>query len=286
MIQLKYDRVQNSTLVFVNDLSMIGTNTVRIEFKNIITNEIHYTTNLSSNMWTSWSGAELITDVLVYSENNELLKEFKWDVTINGDEIEKILWFYLLNRKNKGLSSNGLVIGTHDGRNGHWIYPIKDNLSKATLIEGGKTQFEKLKKNYIQYNNVEMINKIVTPDGGDVCWYEGGEGYTDTVIPGLINDWLDISEISKSMKSSISINEIFDSKKYDWLHLDVEGIDDKLIMALKYRPNVIVYESMNLSEEETAQLDSWFNENSYKKIVDNGNTIAIKNFNNEFVQFN
>jgi len=286
MIQLKYDRVENSTLVFVNDLSMIGTNTVRIEFKNIITNEIHYTTNLSSNMWTSWSGAELITDVLVYSDNNKLLKEFKWDVTINGDEIEKILWYYLLNRKNKGFNSNGLIIGTHDGRNGHWIYPIKENLSKATLVEGGSAQFEKLKKNYIQYNNVEMINKIVTPDGGDVFWYEGGEGYTDTVIPGLINEWLDISEISKSMKSSISINEIFNSKNYDWVHLDVEGIDDKLIMALKYRPNVIVYESMNLSEEETAQLDSWFNENSYKKIVDNGNTIAIKNFNNEFVQFN
>ena len=75
MINIKYDREQNSTLVFVNDLSMIGTNYVKIEFKNIITNEIHYSTTLSSNMWTSWSGAELITDVLVYSDDNKLLKE-------------------------------------------------------------------------------------------------------------------------------------------------------------------------------------------------------------------
>jgi hypothetical protein len=284
MINLKYDRVKNSTIIFVDDLSMIGTNNVRVEFKNIITNEVHYSTTLSSNMWTSWSGAELITDVLVYSDNNTILKEFKWDVTINGDEIEKILWYYLLNRRNKGLRSNGLVIGTHDGRNGHWIYPIKENLSRATLVDGGTFQYNKLKENYNQFNNVEMINFIVTPEGGEVNWYEGGEGYTDTVVPELINEWLIDSEISKSTKISVSINEILNQQTYDWVHLDVEGIDAKLIISMDKRPNIIVYESMNLSNEEIIQLDYWFNKNGYKKIVDNGNTIAIKNYNNEFIQ--
>jgi hypothetical protein len=283
MIRLKYDRKINHTSVSTDDLSMVGINNVRVEFKNIITGEVHHSTILTSNMWVSWSGAELITDVLVYSDNNTLLKEFKWDVTINGDEIEKILWYYLLNRKNKGLSSNGLIIGTHDGRNGHWIYPIKENLSKATLIDGGTIQFENLKKNYSLFNNVEMYNTVVTVGGGEVCWYQGGEGYTDTVIPELINDWLSGSEIKKSIKDSVSIKELFDSKDYDWLHLDVEGIDAKLIMSLKHRPNIIVYESMNLSEEEILELDSWFSQNLYKKITDNGNTIAIKNFNNEFI---
>jgi hypothetical protein len=283
MIKVIYDRKINHTSVSTDDLSMVGTNSVRVEFKNIITEEIHYSTILSSNMWTSWCGAELITDVLVYSDNNKLLNEFKWDVTINGDEIEKILWYYLFNRKNKGLSSNGLIIGTHDGRNGHWIYPIKENLSKATLIDGGDIQFENLKKNYSTFNNVEMRNTIVTVEGGEVSWYQGGEGYTDTVVPELISDWLSVSEIKKSIKDSVSIKELFDSKDYDWLHLDVEGIDAKLIMSLEHRPNIIVYESMNLSEEEILELDLWFNQNSYKKITDNGNTIAIKNFNNEFI---
>jgi hypothetical protein len=283
MIRLKYDRKINHTSVSTDDLSMVGINNVRVEFKNIITGEVHHSTILTSNMWVSWSGAELITDVLVYSDNNTLLQEFKWDVTINGDEIEKILWYYLLNRKNKGLSSNGLIIGTHDGRNGHWIYPIKENLSKATLIDGGTIQFENLKKNYSLFNNVEMYNTVVTVGGGEVCWYQGGEGYTDTVVPELINDWLSGSEIKKSIKDSVSIKELFDSKDYDWLHLDVEGIDAKLIMSLKHRPNIIVYESMNLSEEEILELDSWFSQNLYKKITDNGNTIAIKNFNNEFI---
>jgi len=283
MIKVNYDRKINHTSVSTDDLSMVGTNSVRVEFKNIITEEIHYSTILSSNMWVSWCGAELITDVLVYSDNDKLLKEFKWDVTINGDEIEKILWYYLLNRKNKGLSSNGLIIGTHDGRNGHWIYPIKENLSNATLIDGGDIQFENLKKNYSTFNNVEMRKTIVTVEGGEVPWYQGGEGYTDTVVPELIGDWLSVSEIKKSIKDSVSIKELFDSKDYDWLHLDVEGIDAKLIMSLKHRPNIIVYESMNLSEEEISELDLWFNQNLYKKITDNGNTIAIKNFNNEFI---
>jgi hypothetical protein len=276
MIKVNYDRKINHTSVSTDDLSMVGTNSVRVEFKNIITEEIHYSTILSSNMWVSWCGAELITDVLVYSDNDKLLKEFKWDVTINGDEIEKILWYYLFNRKNKGFSSNGLIIGTHDGRNGHWIYPIKENLSKATLIDGGDIQFENLKKNYSLFNNVEIINTIVTPEGGEVSWYEGGEGYTDTVVPELINEWLSNSEIKKSIKNSISIKELFKTKNYDWLHLDVEGIDDDLILSLDCEPNVIIFESMNLSEERINKLNQWFSEKNYKVIITNGNTIAVK----------
>ena len=283
MINIKYDREQNSTLVFVNDLSMIGTNYVKIEFKNIITNEIHYSTTLSSNMWTSWSGAELITDVLVYSDDNKLLKEFKWDISQYGDDIEQILWYYLIDRKNKMIPSNGLVIGTHDGRNGHWIYGIKENLSRATLVDGGEKQFSDLKKNYVCFNNVEMLNFIVTPNGGEVVWYEGGEGYTDTVVSELIYDWLGSEKVKSQKKQSISINDLIGIKNYDWVHLDVEGIDDEIVMSLPIRPYVIIYESMNLGEEKENNLTNWFLTNSYTTLVCNGNTIAIKNINNEFI---
>jgi hypothetical protein len=58
--------------------------------------------------------------------------------------------------------------------------------------------------------------------------------------------------------------------------LDVEGIDGDLILCLEQRPNVIIYESMNLSQEMVDKLDEWFNINQYITITDNGNTIAKK----------
>jgi uncharacterized protein YxjI len=65
-------------------------------------------------------------------------------------------------------------------------------------------------------------------------------------------------------------------KNYDWLHLDVEGIDGDLILALENKPNVIIYESMNLDQLMKAKLNLWFVENSYEVTEYNGNTIAIK----------
>lgn len=277
MINITYNRKSNTTKVELKNLNAVKNHLpLKIQFKNIITDEIHYETELLDYHWAEWCGAELITDVLVYSSNGKLLHTHKWDVTVDGDEIEKILWFYLKSRQLEGIESNGLVIGSHDGRNGHWIYSVRNQVSKATLVDGSEKQFSDLCNNYKKYSNTKQLNTIVTTDGKDVVWYTGGEGYTDTVVPSLINVWLDSSQISKSSKSSISINDLMNKEHYDWLHLDVEGIDGDLILALENKPNIIIYESMNLDQIMETKLNLWFLENSYVVIEDNGNTIAIK----------
>jgi hypothetical protein len=277
MINFKYDRYTNTTSVSVNDMTQISNNLpLTLKLKNIITGEIHYQVNLNPTSWAVWSGAELITDILIYDSTGELIFEKKWDVTEYGDLVEKDLWYYLKGRKNKGLKSNGLVIGTHDGRNGHWIYPIKYGLSTATLVDGSDNQYVELMRNY--YNNpfVETKNLIVTTDGSDVEWYQGGEGYTDTVVKELIESWLVDKPIIKTSRNSVAINKLMSEHEYDWLHLDVEGIDGDLILCLEQRPNVIIYESMNLPQEMNDKLTEWFTTNKYVTITDNGNTIAKK----------
>ena len=277
MITFKYDREKNSTLLSCGDMSFMNNLLpLRIEFVNTITGELHRVTNLYSNMWTCWNGAELITDVYVYTKDGDLLEKYQWSVLHNGDEIEKMLWFYLLSRKTQKIPSNDLVIGTHDGRNGHWIYPIKNNLSKVTLIDGSDVQFDKLKQNYKLYTNVKFRNEIVTVDGLPVTWYFGGEGYTDTVVKDLITSWLDESKISSIQKNSISLNEIMNDEEYDWIHLDVEGIDDELIINLEKKPNLIIFESMNIPEDRINKLNDWFSTNNYNFLTCNGNTIATK----------
>jgi hypothetical protein len=247
-----------------------------LKLKNIITGEIHFEHQFWPNVWANWTGAELITDMLIYDSTGELIFEKKWDVTEYGDSIEKDLWYYLKGRQNRGLRSKGLVIGTHDGRNGHWIYPIKHGLSDATLIDGSDKQYVELVNNYKNKINVETKNLIVTTDGSDVEWYQGGEGYTDTVVKELIEAWVNDGTIVKTHRPSVSINELMAQDNYDWLHLDVEGIDGDLILCLEQRPNVIVYESMNLPEEMNNKLNEWFSINQYFTITDNGNTIAKK----------
>ncbi len=277
MIDFKYDRYTNTTSVSVNDMTQISNNLpLTLKLKNIITGEIHYQVDLNPSAWAVWSGAELITDILIYDSTGELIFEKKWDVSEYGDLVEKDLWYYLKGRKNKGLKSNGLVIGTHDGRNGHLIYPIKHGLSTATLVDGSDNQYVELMRNY--YNNpfVETKNLIVTTDGSDVEWYQGGEGYTDTVVKELIESWLVDKPIIKTSRNSVAINKLMSEQEYDWLHLDVEGIDGDLILCLEQRPNVIIYESMNLPQEMNDKLTEWFTTNKYVTITDNGNTIAKK----------
>ena len=107
-------------------------------------------------------------------------------------------------------------------------------------------------------------------------WYQGGEGYTDTVVKELIEAWVNDGTIVKTHRPSVSINQLMSEEQYDWLHLDVEGIDGDLILCLEQRPNVIVYESMNLPQEMNDKLTEWFTTNKYVTITDNGNTIAKK----------
>lgn len=277
MIEVKYNREKNSTIVITHDLSVIEEHVpIKVKLRNIVTKEIHFETELYSNMWSHWVGAELITDVLFYSKNGVLIHEYKWDVMKDGDDIEKNLWIYLQGRKALGLFSNGLVIGTHDGRNGHWIYPILEGLSKATLIDGSTEQFSKLKQNYKDNKNVRFINEIVTVDGSDVIWYQGGEGYTDTVVKELIVGWVGGQPIRESYRKSLSFNELLEKENFDWVHLDVEGIDADLILSMTKRPNVIIYESMNLGSEISQKLSDWFSNKNYRTLTCFGNTIAIK----------
>ena len=49
-----------------------------------------------------------------------------------------------------------------------------------------------------------------------------------------------------------------------------------LILSLEKLPNVIVYESMNLSSQMNLELENFFNKNGYKVLVCNGNTMATR----------
>jgi len=152
----------------------------------------------------------------------------------------------------------------------------------VTLVEGSDNQFKKLKNNYKNRQSVKMIQNIITPKGGEVEFFEGGRGYTNTVIEKVIRDW-ETEEITSSKKQSISINDLILNEcngQIDWLHLDVEGLDAKLIMSIDETkvnlPNFIIFEDNNFNQDEKNEIYSWLRNKGYDIKSEMGVCEAIK----------
>jgi hypothetical protein len=173
-----------------------------------------------------------------------------------------------------------LVIGTHDGEFGEWVQLARNFMSNMVLVEGSEKQYNKLAQNYQGREDIKCIFNIVTPDGGDVEFFEGGLGYTNTVVERVIRYW-EKEDIKSNVRNSISLNNLIEQEiegKLDWLHLDVEGLDVKLLLSIKenYLPNFIIFEDFNLSDEEKNNVQILFKEKNYNLVSQDGISMAIK----------
>jgi hypothetical protein len=164
---------------------------------------------------------------------------------------------------NKGIRPKGLVIGTHDGEFGEWVPLVRNFMSDMVLVEGSEKQFNVLKNNYEGKQGVTLLHNLVTTDGSEVEFFEGGAFYTNSVVKRVIEHW-ETEEIHSTKRSSIAINDLI-TNKLDWLHLDVEGLDAKLLLAIDSEklPNFIIYEDFNLDENEKNTLINYLESKGY-----------------------
>jgi len=255
---------------------------INFQIKNAVSKKIMWQTNLNSHMWAAYPNNEM-NDVVVNDAQGNFIYQYRWDVIQNGSIFYKSLWLYCKSLINKGLKPKGLVIGTHDGEFGEWVPLVRNFMSDMVLVEGSEKQFTVLKNNYEGKQGVTLVNNLVTTDGSDIEFYEGGAGYTNTVVKRVIEYW-EKEEIHSTKRSSISINNlIFDhfsayNKKLDWLHLDVEGLDAKLLLSIDSDklPDFIIYEDFNLGDEERKELVSYLENNGYKIHSESGIGMAKK----------
>jgi FkbM family methyltransferase len=251
---------------------------LRLEIRNKVSNDLVWSTELSSHWWATFPNSEMNNTSILDAQSN-IVYSYTWDVMINGSFFYKSLWLYCKKLKSEGKEPNGLAIGTHDGEFGEWCPLVYDNLSKITLVEASSKQFEKLNQNYNRNSNVKLVNSLVTKDGKPVTFFEGGKGYTNSIVERVIRSW-EIEQISSTTKESISINELVSniSGKLDWLHLDVEGLDSELIMNLdeSLLPNFIIFEDNNLLDEEKNNLMKYLADRGYLSKSENGICMSIK----------
>jgi hypothetical protein len=171
----------NLSKVFTKEQLPLKFNFVRSVNKNKI-----WDVELNDDSWATFPDDEIV-DLIVFDKLGNLVYEKKWNVLMNGTFIYKKLWNYCLKNKN----TKGVVVGTHNGEFGEWVPVAIDKLSDIVLVEASQKQFTSLVKNYRNYNNLKFINELVTKDGGNIIFYEGGKGYTNTQT--LISSFMSIT---------------------------------------------------------------------------------------------
>jgi hypothetical protein len=276
MIKISYEngiRIDTENLKGIIEEDLLP---LKVFFKNSVTKKVVWQTSLGSNMWASYPNNEMI-DVLISDSKDNFIYQYLWDVLYHGSVFYKSLWLYCKSIVNGGRIPNGIAIGTHDGDFGEWCPLVRYNLSDMVLVEGSKKQFDDLLENYKYNQNLTFVNEIITTDGMDVDFFEGGRGYTNSVIERVIRGW-EIEEIQSSRRTSISINKLIDDfviskgKTLDWIHMDVEGLDAQLLMSIneKYLPKFIIFEDYNLKPDEKTFLLEWIKSKGFNYYSNNG----------------
>ena len=125
-----------------------------------------------------------------------------------------------------------------------------------------------------------MVNSLITTDGKPVEFFEGGLGYTNSVVERVIKGW-EKEEIKCTIKESISITNLIDKsfdETIDWLHTDIEGYDADLIKSIPVEklPNLIIFEHENLESEKNSEIKEFLEKNGFELNYQNVSCICIK----------
>jgi FkbM family methyltransferase len=268
--------------VTVGEISRYNKNLpLRLIIKKHVSGEEQWSTNLNDNWFATFPSTEMY-DVVITDNKNNIVYTKKWDIMEHGNHFYKSLWMHNKNILSNGKFPKGLVIGTHDGEFGEWVPIAIKRESKIVLVEASDKQFNRLQNNYKNNSLLKPIQNLITTNGGEVEFFEGGEGYTNSIVEGVIRSW-ETEEIKSTKRSSISITDLILNEcdgQIDWLHLDVEGLDAELIMSIDETkvqlPNFIIFEDHNLSVDKKSEIYSWFHNKGYKTYSEGGICEAVK----------
>mgnify|MGYP000152143503 CR=1 FL=1 len=245
-----------------------------------VSGEIFWQTDLGSFMWAEFPSNET-NEVVVENSKGTEIYVYKWDVIQHGSIFYKALWLYCKALIDNGVRPRGISVGTHDGEFGEWVPLSFEPISDMLLVEASQKQFDKLHQNFMGKSGITFLNDLITTDGSDVEFFEGGAGYTNTVVERVIRHW-ETEEVHSSKRTSTSFNSLIEGYgKVDWLHLDVEDLDDKLLLSFDHSniqlPSCLIFEHEGLNDERSRDIQNWLNERGYFCNKSARNTICLLN---------
>jgi len=237
-------------------------------------NKVVWSTDLYQNMFSLYYEIPY-KRIEASTKNGNTLFKWNWNAFEHGDICHQM--FYLWALENRG--SKGIAIGTHDGTCGEWVGPVNEGLLSAVLIEPSDKQFALLNHIYSNKSWIKIEQALVTPDGENVVFYEGGEGHTNSINKEHVLSYT--SDIKEVEMKSTTVNNLIEKYEIDgkwWLHLDVEDLDDKLVLSLDdgNLPTCIIFEHEQLNENRLHELNEWLAKRSYVTKSSYRNTICFK----------
>lgn len=239
-----------------------------------IANSAVWSSDLYPNMFSLYYEIAYKRIEVTTADGNKLF-QWNWNTFEHGDICHQL--FYLWSLENRG--SKGMAIGAHDGTCGEWVGPVMEGILNAVLVEPSEKQLAMLNHIYSKKKWVQIEQNLVTPDGSDVLFYEGGEGHANSVNKEHVLKYT--SEIKEVRMSSTTLTELARrhgiSGKW-WLHIDAEDLDDKLIISLEdsFLPSCIIFEHEQLGEDRISAMNEWLYERGYETNSSHRNTICIR----------
>jgi hypothetical protein len=259
--------------------SFLGENEfpLRVVIKNTYGDEkVRWESELPVNHFMEYYHFENKT-LNVYTATGRSIVEHKWNPDVYGTTAQHMLDLWLKSND----KSKGVAIGTNDGQTGEWVDAFwKNKIGNMLLVEASEDAYIRLVNNYRQdewemSKKAKCVNAVITPKHNErlVFWEtEQSNGEINSVDKTHLH-LHGANNVKQVDKISVGINELLidnDFADLDWLHIDVEGLDDKLIRALDFnrisKPKLIIYEKLHVKEE--ARLELWFYSNGYELYKD------------------
>ena len=218
------------------------------------------------------------TTVEIIDNQGNNISTWKWDCFQHGDLSHQLFKIWSQNNK----KSHGIVIGSHNGTSGEWVEPVISGEIEAVIVEPSDKQFIELSKLYGELPWVELKKEVITSDGRDVNFYEGSDGFTNSLNKEITEKHNKGNIIKKYFKSK-SINDLIiessDEKKVKWIHMDVEGSDGELVYAIRDEllPELLIFESLHMSDDYKERIKFYLTSKGYSVQHSGWNTICLKN---------
>lgn len=219
------------------------------------------------------------------------------------------LRFYAESKKKKGESVFCFQVGANDGKTNDPVYEyFRDYNWKGLLVEPQTDVYEQgLTQTYKDNKNVILENVALAKTSGELPFYRvaiskarwatGLSSFDLKSLQGHIDNGYiirkakeegvqipeDQSKLIETVKvPTLRIDDLMGKHKinnFQILCVDTEGFDFEIIKLIdlkKYNPEVIFFESKNLSNEDFIAAKKLLTDNGYELYWEKGDTLAIK----------
>jgi FkbM family methyltransferase len=222
--------------------------------------------------------------------------------------IRPFLASYARRKRRAGDKVFCLQVGANDGRINDPVYPHLSSGWHGLLIEPQVDVFEEqLSVTYANHSGVQLANVALAPTEGtmpfyriaisDARWATGlssfvresleqhiTSGYVEThaaeegiVLPRDADSLVSVVDVPTEPLSMVL--DRYDVRVIDVFCVDTEGYDFEIIKMLdleQYSPDVLVFESKNLSDEDYIAAKKLLTTAGYCLYWDRGDTLAVK----------